>query len=100
VSGCADAARALYLELRAQGLEVRVVDDPSGGGGPLDYGIAIGGLGSVSASYARSIRQRVLESEEELVQLATSASSTRTSSSWDWLALPPSPTLTAASSSA
>ena len=67
MSGCADAARPLYLELRAQGLEVRVEDDLDGG--PLDYGIAISGLRSVPESYARSIRQRVLESEEGLVNL-------------------------------
>ena len=67
MSGYADVARALYLELRAEGLEVRVEDNPDGG--PLDYGITIGGLRSRPASYARSIRQRVLENEEGLVQL-------------------------------
>jgi hypothetical protein len=67
VSDYADVARALYLELRAEGLEVRVEDNPDGG--PLDYGIAIGGLRSRPESYARSIRQRVLENEEGLVQL-------------------------------
>ena len=67
MSGYADVARALYLELRAAGLEVRVEDNPDGG--PLDYGIAIVGLRSRSESYARSIRQRVLESEEGLVHL-------------------------------
>ena len=69
MSGYADVARALYLELRAEGLEVRVEDNPSGAGGPLDFRIAIGGLRSRSESYARSIRQRVLENEEGLVQL-------------------------------
>jgi hypothetical protein len=36
----ADVARPLYLELRALDLEVRVEDDPSGAGGPLDYGMS------------------------------------------------------------
>jgi hypothetical protein len=38
----ADVARPLYLELRALGLGVRVVDAP--GGRPLDYGIALEGF--------------------------------------------------------
>ena len=67
MSSCGDTARALYLELRAEGLEVRVEDNPDGG--PLDFRIAIGGLRSRSESYARSIMQRVLENEEGLVQL-------------------------------
>ena len=67
MSGYAEVDRALYLELRAEGLEVRVEDNPDGG--PLDYGIAIGGLRSRRESYARSIMQRVLENEEGLVQL-------------------------------
>ena len=67
MSGYAEVDRALYLELRAEGLEVRVEDNPDGG--PLDFRIAIGGLRSRSESYARSIRQRVLENEEGLVQL-------------------------------
>ena len=65
--GCADTARALYLELCALRLEVLVEDDPHGG--PLDYGIAIGGLHTLPESYARSIMQRVLDNEEGLVQL-------------------------------
>jgi hypothetical protein len=67
VSRCGDTARALYLELRAQGLEVLVEDNPDGG--PLDFRIAIGGLRSRSEFYARSIMRRVLENEEGLVQL-------------------------------
>ena len=67
MSRCADTARALYLELCALRLEVLVKDDPHGG--PLDYGIAIGGLRSRPESYARSIMQRVLKNEEGLVQL-------------------------------
>ncbi len=67
MSGYADVDRALYLELRAEGLEVRVEDNPDGG--PLDFRITIGGLRSRSESYARSMMQRVLENEEGLVQL-------------------------------
>ena len=67
MSSCGDTARALYLELQAQGLEVRVEDNPDGG--PLDFRIIIGGLRFRPESYARSIMQRVLENEEGLVQL-------------------------------
>ena len=67
MSSCADAARPLYLELRALGLEVRVEDDPDGG--PLDYRVTVGGLHCFSEARAKSVRQRVLESEEGLVQL-------------------------------
>ncbi len=67
MSGCADAARPLYLELRALGLEVRIEGDPDSG--PLDYGIAIGGLHFLPESHAMSIIQRVLQSEDGLVQL-------------------------------
>jgi hypothetical protein len=65
MSGRADAARPLYLELRALGLEVRVEDDPDGG--PLDYRIAVGGLHCLSEARAKSVRRRILESEEGLV---------------------------------
>jgi hypothetical protein len=65
MSGCADAARPLYLELRALGLEVRVEEDPDGG--TLDFRVALGGLHSFSETHARSLVHRVLESEEELV---------------------------------
>ena len=67
MSGYAEVDRALYLELRARGLEVRVEDNPDGG--PLDFRIAISGLRSRPESYTRSIMQRVLENEEELVHL-------------------------------
>jgi hypothetical protein len=67
VSGCADTARALYLELRALGLEVRVEDDPDGC--PLDYRIAVDGLHSLSEARTRSVRRRVQECEEGLVHL-------------------------------
>jgi hypothetical protein len=65
MSGRADAARPLYLELRALGLEVRVEDDSDGG--PLDYRIAVGGLHCLSEARAKSVRRRILESEEGLV---------------------------------
>ena len=67
MSGCADAARPLYLELRAEGLKVRVEDNPDGGA--LDYVIAIGGLRSHPEFYASSIMQRVLENKDGLVQI-------------------------------
>lgn len=67
MSGDADLARALYLELRALGLAVRVVDDPKGG--PLDYGIALDGLSSLPQERAGSVIQRVLENEEGLVRV-------------------------------
>jgi hypothetical protein len=67
VSGCADTARALYLELRALRLEVRVEDDPDGD--TLDFRVALGGLHRLSETHAQSVRQRVMESEEGLVQL-------------------------------
>ncbi len=67
MSSCGDTARALYLELRAEGLEVRAEDNPDGD--TVDFRIAIGGLRSHPEFYARSIMQRVLENEEGLVQL-------------------------------
>ncbi len=65
--GCADTARALYLELRALRLEVRLEDDPDGDA--LDFRVALGGLHRLSETHAQSVRQRVMESEEGLVQL-------------------------------
>lgn len=67
MSSCADAARSLYLELRALGLEVRIEDDTDSD--PLDFRVAVEGLHSLSEARAKSVRQRVLESEEGLVQL-------------------------------
>jgi hypothetical protein len=67
MSAHAHAARPLYLELRALGLEVQVKDNPDGG--YLDYGIAIGGLHTLPKPHASSIRQRVSENEEGLVDL-------------------------------
>ena len=65
MSSCADTARALYLELRALRLEVRVEDDPDGD--TLDFRLALGGLHRLSEAHAQSVRQRVMESEEGLV---------------------------------
>ena len=67
MSGCADIARSLYLELRALGLEVRAEDDPDGD--TLDFRISLGGLHRLSKADAKTMRQRVLESEEGLVEL-------------------------------
>ena len=65
MSGYADTARPLYLELRALGLEVRVEDDIAGG--PLDFRVALGGLHSLPEARAKSVSRRVLQSEEDLV---------------------------------
>ena len=62
-----DVARPLYLELRALGLGVRVVDAP--GGGPLDYGIALEGLPKLPKALERSVRRRVLANEDGLVRV-------------------------------
>ena len=67
MSGCADTTRAFYLELRALGLEVRVEDDPDGE--TLDFRISLGGLHRLSEIHAQTVRRRVLESEEGLVEL-------------------------------
>ena len=58
----ADVARPLYLELRALGLGVRVVDAP--GGRPLDYGIALEGFPELPGAVERSVRRRVLANED------------------------------------
>lgn len=63
----ADTARSLYLELRALGLKLWVEDDP--GGGPLDYGIALDGLRSLSDARARRLARRIRENEDELVRV-------------------------------
>jgi uncharacterized protein YbaA (DUF1428 family) len=67
VSGCADTARSLYLELRALRLEVWAEDDPDGD--TVDFRIAVGGLHRLSEADAMSVWRRVLENEEGLVQL-------------------------------
>lgn len=62
-----DAARSLYLELRALGLRVWVADDPDLG--PLDYGLVIDGLRSVPQTRVGLIRKRIMDNEEELVRI-------------------------------
>lgn len=53
-------ARALYLELRALGLEVRAEDDPSG---LANYRIVVGGLSSLSPVHADRLMRRVEANE-------------------------------------
>ncbi|BBL79460.1 hypothetical protein RxyAA322_13140 [Rubrobacter xylanophilus] len=67
MNGHCDTARALYLELRALGLTLWVEDDPDGG--PLDYGIALDGLRSLSEARARRLARRIRENEYELVRV-------------------------------
>lgn len=67
MNGHCDTARALYLELRALGLKLWVEDDPDGG--PLDYGIALEGLRSLSEARARWLARRIRENEDELVRV-------------------------------
>jgi hypothetical protein len=65
MNGHRDTARALYLELRALGLKLRVEDDPDGG--PLDYRIALNGLCSLSEARACQVVRNVRRNEEGLV---------------------------------
>ncbi len=67
MKGCEDVARSLYLELRALGLDLWVEDNPDGG--PLDYGIAVGGLGSLSGARGHRLARRIHEHEEDLVRV-------------------------------
>jgi hypothetical protein len=67
MNGHCDTARSLYLELRALGLKLWVEDDPDGG--PLDYGIALDGLRSLSEARARRMARRVKENHDELVRV-------------------------------
>lgn len=62
-----DTVRALYLELRALGLKVRVEDDPDGG--VLDYRLALDGLPAIPKARARHVVRRVLDNQDELVRL-------------------------------
>ncbi len=62
-----DAARSLYLELRALGLKVWVEDDPDGG--MLDYGLVVDGLRSLPEASARSARRRIRRHKEGLILL-------------------------------
>lgn len=59
-------ARALYLELRALGLEVRAEDDANG---PASYKIAVGGLSSLSPIHADRLMRRVEANELGLARV-------------------------------
>jgi hypothetical protein len=62
-----DAARSLYLELRAGGLELWVEDDPERG--PLDYGIEFAGIHKIPGARAEEVRERIRLNEEGLVRV-------------------------------
>lgn len=59
-------ARALYLELRALGLEVRAEDDTSG---LANYRIVVGGLSSLSPVHADHLMRRVEANELGLARV-------------------------------
>ena len=59
-------ARALYLELRALGLEVRAEDDASG---LANYRIVVGGLSSLSPVHADRLMRRVEANEIGLARV-------------------------------
>jgi hypothetical protein len=65
----ADLARALYLELRALRLELRVEADTRGAGRVLDYGIAVDNFRSLSVAEVSSVTRRILDNENDLVRL-------------------------------
>lgn len=65
----ADVARSLYLELRMLRLEVRVEVDTRGAGGVLDYGIAVDVSHSLSVAEVNSVRQHMLDNENDFVRL-------------------------------
>lgn len=67
MSGCADTARSLYLELRALRGEVWAEGDPDGD--TLDFRIALGGLHCPSEIDAKSLVRRALKNEEGLVEI-------------------------------
>ncbi|MEW6635614.1 MAG: hypothetical protein AB1425_02245 [Actinomycetota bacterium] len=59
-------ARALYLELRALGLDVRVEEDP---GEPLSFRVVVGGLRSLSPAHADRVVRRVRGNEAGLARI-------------------------------
>ncbi|MEJ7873610.1 MAG: hypothetical protein WKF67_15240 [Rubrobacteraceae bacterium] len=67
MSTCPEAARPLFLELRALGLDLRVEDDPDGN--TLDYRLVVDGLRLLPDARARRLKRRVLLGQEGLVQL-------------------------------
>ena len=70
-SGASKQARALYLELRALGLEVRADDDTSG---PANYRIVVGGLSSLSPVHADRLIRRVEANEIGLARACVHSS--------------------------
>ena len=62
-------AYSLYLELRTLGLEIWVEENAWRNGGVLDFGIALGGLESLSVAEAFSVTGRVLDNENDLVRI-------------------------------
>ncbi len=67
MSTCPEAARPLFLELRALGLDLRVEDDSDGN--TLDYRLVVEGLRLLPDARARRLKRRVLLGQEGLVQL-------------------------------
>lgn len=65
-SGASKQARALYLELRAPGLEVRAENDTSG---LANYRIVVGGLSSLSPVHADRLIRRVEANELGLARV-------------------------------
>ncbi len=61
-----EQARALYLELRALGLEVRAEDDTNGS---ANYRIVVGGLSSLSPVHADRLMRRVEDNELGLAKV-------------------------------
>lgn len=59
-------ARALYLELRALGLDVRVEEDPDE---PLSFRVVVGGLRSLSSAHADRVVWRVRGNEAGLARV-------------------------------
>jgi hypothetical protein len=60
-------SRPLYIELRAQGLQVRVEDNPDLG--PLDYRLVIDGLDTLPERRTWRLRERITDNEEALVKI-------------------------------
>jgi hypothetical protein len=71
VNGVANPARSLYVDLIAQGLDVRLRED-AWGEGVLDYGVVVDGLRSLSAAQMGSLAQRIRANENDLVHLLAS----------------------------
>lgn len=64
--GASKQVRALYLELRALGLEVRAENDTNG---PARYRIVVGGLCSLSPVHADRLMRRVEANEPGLAEV-------------------------------